>query len=167
LVNKSDGGAGLSLRLLLFSIAWRGDILPNMTEIFKKIYLFAKTTPDRLYPFKCEIEGKFVRGLDSYTYELNRAFTKYGPIHFGYKLMIYRSFFHMIGAIIFITLAAVISQRFFDGDQALYILFGAAIIALFAQEFYYHPKFYGQLRSKGITDWLTWVIPMMLYITLL
>lgn len=138
-----------------------------MIAFFTKLYLFIKTTPDRLYPFRCEIEGKFVRGRDSYTYALNQAFEKYGPNHLGYKLMVYRSLFHMLGAVIFIVLAAVISERFFGSDQALYILLGVAVAALFVQEFYYHPKLYGQLRYKGVTDWLTWVIPMMIYITLL
>ena len=137
-----------------------------MIDVFKKNYLFIKTIPDRLYPFKCEIEGKFVRGLDAYTYALNQAFIKYGPNHLGYKLMLYRSVFHLMGAVVFIILAAIISQRLFGSDTALYILMGMAIVALFAQEFYYHPKFYGQLRTKGITDRLTWVIPMMLYLVL-
>lgn len=149
-----------------FFIIRANAILSGMKAFFIKLYLFVKTTPDRLYPFKCEIEGKFVRGLDSYTYVLNQAFTKYGPNHLGYKLMVYRSCFHLFGAVVFIILSAVISERFFGSDTALYILMAVAIVALFAQEFYYHPKFYGQIRSKGITDWLTWVVPMMFYIAI-
>ncbi|MBX9906514.1 hypothetical protein K2X96_01280 [Patescibacteria group bacterium] len=136
-----------------------------MASFFKNIYEFMETVPDRLYPFACEIEGRLVRGRRSYMQALDRAVEMYGPHHFGYKLIVYRTAFHFLGSVFFIVCAALISQKLLGSEMALYVLLGAAIIALFVQEFYSHPKRYGQSRQKGILDWLTWVIPMMVYIS--
>jgi hypothetical protein len=137
-----------------------------MPQSLLDAYLFFKTLPDRLYPFSMEVEGQLVRGRLAYTRAVDEAWEKYGPHHMGYKLAMYREFFHFLGSIIFIIAATWFSDRFFDSERALYVLMGAAIVALFAQEFYFHPKYYLQPRGKGIADWLTWVIPMMIYLFL-
>lgn len=126
-----------------------------------------ESIPDRLYPFATEIEGHFVRGRVAYSKAVADAWEKYGPNHLGYKLMVYRGAFHLLGSILFIVCATIISNDLFNSEIALYVLMGAAIAALFFQEFYVHPVRYSQTRPKGISDWLTWVIPMMVYITLL
>lgn len=136
-----------------------------MKEKLKNLYVYCETIPDRLYPFTVEIEGQLVRGQRAYIKTLADAWEKYGPNNMGYKLTMYRSAFHFVGSIWFIVFATVLSHRFFNSDMALYVLMGAAIGALFFQEFYIHPRQYNQKSRKGISDWLTWVIPMMVYLT--
>ncbi len=136
-----------------------------MNEKIKKMYLGVKTFPDRMYPFRSEIEGSFVRGRASYERAVELAKEKYGPQHLGYKLTAYREAFHFSGSIVFLLVTAVLSQQFFNSEVAFYVVVAGAIIALFVQEFYYHPKYYAQTTLKGVTDWLAWIIPMVLYIT--
>ena len=137
-----------------------------MRQFFRKAYEFTETLPDRLYPFASEIEGHWVRGRSSYLHALNKAFETYGPHRLGYKLIVYRATFHFLGAVLFIIFATLISQKLFGSETALYVLLGAAIVALYFQEFHSHPKRYGQSRQKGMVDWLTWVIPMVIYISI-
>lgn len=132
----------------------------------KRIYASILSLPDRLYPFRCEIEGRLVRGRRSYEHAVAHAFQTYGEGRFGYKLLLYRESFHFIGAVLFITSAGLISKMFFGGDTALYVLLGSAILALSIQEFYIHPRKYGQRTQKGIADWFVWVIPMFAYLFL-
>ena len=124
------------------------------------------TLPDRLYPFRNEIEGKWVRGQRSYEQAVKQALEKYGLGRLGYKLMLYRETFHFLGSILFIVSATIISKNLFGSDAALYVLLLAAIVALAFQEFYVHPKSYGQKARKGIADWLVWVAPMVIYLLL-
>lgn len=137
-----------------------------MRPALKNLYLFIQTVPDRLYPFACEMEGKFVRGRESYKRALEESFAKYGPNHFGYKLTFYRGTFHFFGSVFFIVCSTFLSQKFFGSDIALYVLMTLMIVGIFVQEFYWQPKQLGQLRYKGIIDWLTWVTPALLYLTL-
>jgi hypothetical protein len=133
-------------------------------KFLKYIYLYFLTMPDRLYPFASKVGGRRVRGRRSYERAVARALTKYGFGRLGYKLFLYREFFHFVGSVLFIVLATEVSKAFFGGDTALYMLLWAAIFALAFQEFYVHPRRYGQLLHKGIADWLVWVVPMILYI---
>lgn len=135
-----------------------------MKEAIRKSYTFIVTLPDRLYPFKNEIEGKWVRGQRSYEQAVNRALEQYGLGRLGYKLMLYRETFHFLGSILFIVSATFISKQLFGSDIALYVLLAAAVIALAFQEFYVHPKNYGQHTRKGVADWLVWVAPMVVYL---
>lgn len=137
-----------------------------MRNALKNLYVFIQTVPDRLYPFACEMEGKFVRGRESYKRALEESFAKYGPNHFGFKLTFYRGTFHFLGSVVFILLSTFISQQLFGSETALYILMFVMISGIFIQEFYWQPRQLGQLRYKGIIDWLTWVTPMLLYLTL-
>ncbi len=137
-----------------------------MRSSLTKTYLYFITLPDRLYPFTSEIEGKLVRGQRSYEHTVNAALEKYGLGRLGYKLFLYREVFHFIGSVLFIIFATLVSQDLFGSDTALYVLLGAAILALSYQEFYVHPKTYGQHVQKGIADWLVWVVPMVAYILL-
>lgn len=137
-----------------------------MKQLLKECYLFIHTVPDRVYPFKSEIEGKFVRGRESYKRAVQQSFELYGLNHFGLKLTFYRGTFHLLGSIVFIIMATFISQRLFGSEMALYALMATMIVGIFIQEFYWQPKVLGQLRYKGIFDWLTWVTPMLLYFML-
>jgi hypothetical protein len=137
-----------------------------MRPALKNLYLFIHTIPDRLYPFSSVIEGKFVRGRESYKRALEESFAKYGPNHFGYKLTVYRGTFHLLGSVVFIVLSTILSDRLFGGETALYFLMLMMIVGIFIQEFYWQPKQLGQLRYKGIVDWLTWATPVLLYLTL-
>lgn len=131
-----------------------------------QFYLFFKTFPDRLYPFSTEIEGHLVRGRVAYMKAVDEAWEKFGPHHLGVKLTMYRGVFHFFGSIIFIVLATFLSQHFFNSETALYVLMWTAIAGLFLQEFYFHPKYYEQPTIKGVTDWLTWVLPMLAFLLL-
>ena len=129
-----------------------------------QLYMFIHTIPDRLYPFACDIEGTFVRGRESYKRALEESFKKYGPNHFGFKLTFYRSTFHLLGSVVSIICATYISQRLFGSEVALYFLMAVMIVGIFVQEFYWQPKQMGQLRYKGVVDWLTWVTPIFIYL---
>jgi hypothetical protein len=137
-----------------------------MIAALKKFYLFIHTIPDRMYPFACDIEGKFVRGSESYKRALEDSFKKYGPNNFGYKLTIYRSTFHLLGSVASIIGATFISQRLFGSEIALYFLMAVMIVGICIQEFYWQPRQLGQLRYKGVVDSLTWITPVLIYLTL-
>jgi hypothetical protein len=118
-----------------------------------------------MYPFKNEIEGRFVRGRASYTKALNEAFLRYGPNHYGYKLIIYRGTCHLVASLLFIIMATFLSQRLFGSEIALYIMMGTMILGILFQEFYWQPRTLGQLRHKGIVDCLSWAVPMWIYVS--
>ncbi len=126
-------------------------------------YDFLVSLPDRLYPFRSEVEGQLVRGRRSYEQACARALEVYGEGKLSYTLFLYREICHFIGSVIFIILATVISHRLFGSNTALYVLLASAIMALSYQEFYLHPRRYGQRMPKGISDWLAWVAPMAAY----
>ena len=134
-----------------------------MLQYLKKSYLYLVSLPDRWYPFGSEIEGKWVRGQQSYAQAVERAFAKYGPGRLGYKLTIYRETCHFVGSIIFIFCATVLSKDLFGSETALYVLLGAAILALSFQEFYVHPKHWHQKARKGLFDWFSWTVPVAIY----
>lgn len=135
-----------------------------MKTALKNTYGFCLTIPDRFYPFASEVGGQMVRGRRSYEAAVRRAVKRYGLGSLGLKLALYREVFHLIGSILFITFATLVSKDLFGSDVALYVLLGAAILALGFQEFYVHPKHYGQHVRKGVADWLVWVVPMLIYI---
>ncbi|HEX5774816.1 MAG TPA: hypothetical protein VFY28_02555 [Candidatus Paceibacterota bacterium] len=128
------------------------------------IYPFLVSLPDRFYPFTTKVGGEMVRGKRSYDAALARARRKFGPGHFGYKVLAYRQACHLAGAITLIILATLLAQRWFGSDAALYGLLAAAIAAVTFQEFYLHPKYYGQLWRKSVADWMVWVTPIVLFL---
>ena len=119
--------------------------------------------PDRLYPFKTNVEGQWVRGIRSYNATLARYQKKHGAGRYGFKLDTYRQVFHFAGSILFLVVAAFLSQTFFGGAEAIYVFLIAAVLLISFQEFYVHRRLYQQLWRKGIVDWLTWVVPMGVY----
>jgi len=133
-----------------------------MAQPLKDFYFFIITIPDRLYPFRMEVEGQWVRGRRAYDEAVAEQVENLHRL--GYKLTLYREAFHFLGSLIFIALATFISRTFLGGDGALYTLFGAAVLALAYQEFYVHPKIYNQHPQKGILDCLAWVVPMIAYL---
>lgn len=128
------------------------------------IYHFFIVLPDRLYPFSAMIGGRRVRGRRAYEYKLRRLEAKYGPGHIGVLLNLYRSLFHVIGSIIVIVAFTLLVQRFFGDERALYIVLSAMTLLVTYQEFYYHRRQYGQIWKKGVLDWLSWVVPIGLYL---
>lgn len=135
--------------------------------MFNKIYSYLLTIPDRLYPFKSEIEGQWVRGQRSYEAAVKNALEQYGLGRLGYKLMLYRETFHFVGSLLFMVFATLVARDLFGSDAALYVLLVLAVLALSFQEFYVHPKSFGQHAKKGVMDWLVWVGPMAIYALLL
>jgi hypothetical protein len=137
----------------------------DMLQQLKIYYEYLLTIPDRLYPFASEIEGRWVRGKESYARSVAAAFERYGRGRLGYKLTLYRDTFHFIGSVLFITAAAILSNIFLGSEMALYVLLGAAVLALSFQEFYVHPKHWEQHVDKSVLDWFSWIVPMMIYIS--
>lgn len=119
--------------------------------------------PDRLYPFRTEIQGQWVRGVRSYNTTLARYQRMYGAGHYGFKLDAYRQVFHLAGSILFLIAAAYLSQYFFGSTIALYAFLAVAILFISFQEFYLQRRTYRQLWRKGIVDWLAWCMPMGIY----
>lgn len=119
--------------------------------------------PDRLFPFKTEIEGHWVRGIRSYNERLAEYQRMYGPGRYGFKLNAYRQLFHFVGSVLFLLIAAYLSQTFLGGEAAMYAFLVAAVALISFQEFYLHRHMYQQLWRKGIIDWLSWCVPFVVY----
>jgi hypothetical protein len=119
--------------------------------------------PDRLYPFKTEIEGQWVRGIRSYNSTLDYVQRKYGRGHYGYKLSVYRQFFHAVSSILIMIGATFLLQYYFGSTVALYVFLGLGILFISFQEFYLQRRTYQQLWRKGVLDWLSWCVPAALY----
>lgn len=119
--------------------------------------------PDRLYPFKTNIQGHWVRGIRSYDATLARYQRAYGAGHYGYKLGAYRQFFHLIGSVLYLVCAAYVSNKLFGNDGALPVFLALAVLLISFQEFYLHRRMYQQLWRKGFVDWLAWCVPMGVY----
>jgi len=139
----------------------------HMKTFFITVYQYLETIPDTFYPFRREIEGKWVRGQRAYQQVIQEGFLIFGPGKMSYQMVIYRGVWHLIGSIISITLITFIANDIFGSEIALYILLGAAIIALCVQEFLRHPKRYNQSTRKGILDVCTWVTPVVVYLLFL
>lgn len=119
--------------------------------------------PDRLYPFKTEVHGQWVRGVRSYDATLARYQRMYGMGRYGYKLGVYRQLFHLAGSILFLVIAAYLSESFLGSARAMYVLLATAVILVSFQEFYLHRRMYEQLWRKSVVDWLVWCVPMAIY----
>ncbi len=132
----------------------------HMPEFYEKMV----TLPDRLYPFQSRIEGQWVRGMRSYNHTLEAAFRKYGPGHYGARLVLYRSAFHVLGSIFVIFGSALIFQDAFGSRAALYAVLACTALFISFQEFYLQRRTFKQLWKKAAIDWLGWVGPMLLYI---
>ncbi|MES2994622.1 MAG: hypothetical protein V4681_01110 [Patescibacteria group bacterium] len=130
------------------------------------VYPFLITLPDRFYPFRNEIKGEWVRGKRSYDLALARARRRLGPGHFGYQVLAYRQACHLLGAVVLIIFATLVAKDLFGSDMALYLLLALAVLFISFQEFYLHPKYYGQLWRKSVADWAVWVAPIALFLFL-
>lgn len=130
------------------------------------IYPFLVSIPDRLYPFRTNVEGEWVRGKRSYDAALRRVRRKLGPGHFGYKVLAYRQACHLLGAILLIIISSIIAKELFGSEAALDVVLVLAVLAISFQEFYLHPKYYGQLWRKSVADWAVWVTPIALFLFL-
>ena len=128
------------------------------------VYHALVTLPDRLYPFRARVRGQWVRGTAAYDAALRRAFRRYGRGKYGYSLSLYRSFFHVAGALSLIIGVAFISQALLGSEVALYLVVACTVLFITFQEFYLQRRIYRQLWRKGILDWCTWMIPMGLYL---
>ena len=116
--------------------------------------------PDRLYPFRAQVEGQWVRGIRAYNATLAQYQRLYGAGHYGYKLMTYRQVCHVIGAWIYLVTAAYISQSLLDSTRELYAFLILALLFFTYQEFYLHRRMYEQLWKKSVIDWLSWCVPI-------
>lgn len=134
-----------------------------MRRKHRGLYHALVVLPDHVYPFKTEVQGQWVRGVRSYNTTLARYQRKYGVGHYGYKLGTYRQIFHLAGSILFLVVAAYLSQYFFGGIDAIYVFLVAAVLLISFQEFYLHRRMYQQLWKKGIIDWIAWCTPIGIY----
>ncbi|MDB5237203.1 MAG: hypothetical protein JWL88_305 [Parcubacteria group bacterium] len=131
------------------------------------LYNFCVTIPDRLYPFSEIIEGKKVRWRAAYDQALGRMHEQYGFGHYGARLIAYRSFFHILGSLLFIVFATLVSQDLFGSQIAIYVLLGMAAFALIYQEFFLQPRTFGQMKLHSLVDVLSWIIPFAIYLYLI
>jgi hypothetical protein len=122
------------------------------------------TLPDRMYPFRSRIEGEWVRGMRSYNHAVEAAFRKYGPGHYGARLVLYRSAFHVVGSVAVIAGAAIIFQDAFGSRVALYVVLALTALFISFQEFYLQRRTMKQIWKKAAIDWASWVAPMLAYI---
>jgi len=127
------------------------------------VYHFFVTLPDKLYPFKNQVQGQWVRGARSYDRALRRAASKYGPGYYGYKLSLYRQVFHFIGSLLVIYGATYLTLDLIGGRAALAFVLVLFTIAISYQEFFYQRKHYRQHWQKAVADWMVWVAPVGLY----
>ncbi len=133
-----------------------------------RVYHFLVCIPDHLYPFSEIIDGEKVRWKRAYDQALARMNEQKGGFgHYGARLIAYRSFFHILGSLLFILFATLISQDLFGNEIALYVLFGMAAFALIFQEFYLQPRTFGQMRLHGFIDVLSWIVPFGIYLFLI
>ena len=128
------------------------------------LYNFCVAIPDRVYPFAEEIEGQKVRWHRAYQQALSRIQSERGYGYYGARLIAYRSVCHVLGAILFIVFATLVSRDLFGNEMALYILLVLASLALIVQEFYLQPRTFGQMKLHSTVDVLSWIVPFGLYI---
>ena len=138
-----------------------------MKRFLVSLYIWLDSIPERLYPFSHEIEGQFVRGKAAYSKVLEEGFALLGPGKMRPRLIIYRGAWHLFGSIVFIIGVTLLAREVLGSEAALYILMGAAILALVFQEFILDPRRHGQNTHKGVIDVVTWVTPMVLYVAFL
>lgn len=132
-----------------------------------RLYHFLVCIPDHLYPFSEVIDGERVRWKRAYDQALGRMAETHGFGHYGAWLIAYRSFFHVLGSLLFILFATLISQDLFGSQIAVYVLLGMAAFALIYQEFFLQPRTFGQMRLHSIIDVLSWTIPFAVYLYLI
>ena len=135
-----------------------------MRKKLKNFYQSLVTIPETLYPFSIKSKVGVLHGQKAYAKRLTFYRSRLGPGHIGYRLFLYRQFFHFLGSILFIISATLISKSLFGSRVALYILLIIAVCAISYQEFYLHPRLYKQLWTKSVGDWLSWIVPIGLYI---
>lgn len=128
-----------------------------------RLYNFCVRIPDHLYPFSEVIEGKRVRWKAAYDQALTRMNEIGGYGHYGAWLIAYRSLFHILGSLLFIVFATLVSQQLFGSEIALYILLGMAAFALIYQEFFLQPRTFGQMKLHSMVDLLSWVAPFAVF----
>jgi hypothetical protein len=138
-----------------------------MKKLLIDLHHWLEMIPDKLYPFKQEIEGQWVRGIRAYRKVLDDGIKIHGPGQTSYRIMFYRGAWHLIGSVIFLLGTTLLANHLFGNLVALYVLMVAAIMALILQEFLLHPKRYGQSTRKGVIDVVTWVAPMVVYVAFL
>ncbi len=84
-----------------------------LIEWFRQGRHFLETIPDRLYPFRAEIDGVRLRGRQAYLAAVARAKARHGEHTIGRWLIIYRSAFHVLSSIVIVLGATVISESLF------------------------------------------------------
>jgi len=138
----------------------------NQSQSAKRqgLYHALVVLPDRLYPFKTEVAGQWVRGLRSYNATLEHYQHMYGVGRYGFKLEAYRQIFHFGSSILIIVAATFLLQYYLGSTAALYIFLVAGILFISFQEFYLHRRMYQQLWKKGVLDWVAWCLPASIYL---
>lgn len=136
-----------------------------MWKMLKKVYDYLLTIPDRLYPFSEKTStGVVLSGEQAYRYLFQKNKELYDD-PFSIKaprLLLWRSVFHVGGSIILLLIADSMFDHlsFFNGFAFLVLVVGCIAV----QEFYLHPRYYGQKPLKGLIDFTAWVLPIVLYI---
>ena len=138
----------------------------NKTGRVVSFYDFLVSIPNRIYPFAEDIEGQKVRFRRAYNQALARIQEQRGYGSYGAWLITYRGVCHVVGAILFIGFATLVSKELFGSDIALYVLLLLASFALIAQEFLLQPRTFGQMRLHSMVDVMSWVVPFGVYVVM-
>ena len=138
-----------------------------MWSALKKFYDYLITLPERLYPFSEVTEmGQKVSGERAYKFLAKKNIKLYDDAYSlkAPKLLLWRAVFHLGGSVFLVFIADIMfkSMSFFNGFAFLVLV----VVAVTVQEFYLHPHYYNQKPQKGIINFVTWMLPILLYILL-
>lgn len=138
-----------------------------MWSVAKKFYDYLITFPERLYPFTERTKiGEKVTGERAYRLVAKKNVELYEDAYSlkSPKLLLWRAVFHLGGSVFLVFIADQLFKHmsFFNGFAFLVL----ASVCIAIQEFYLHPHYYNQKPQKGIIDFATWMLPILLYILL-
>lgn len=75
--------------------------------------------------------------------------------------VLWRAILHVASSLVLLFVSHLVALEY--GYNAPAYVFAALLIFITYLEFYLHPKLYHQKLSKGIIDWLSWILPFILY----
>lgn len=120
------------------------------------------------YPFSYEVEGRRVRGARAYDAETKDAQARFGEhtywLH-AWRLTLWHATCHVLCSLLFVL---VLNSIILSYGRTAVLVASTAFLLFFAwTEFWHHPKKFGQIMFKSITDFLEWSVPVLFYLAFL
>lgn len=134
-----------------------------LQNMFTHLYNLLLQIPDKLYPFSLTVNGDKLSGIEAYKARIQTCTEKFGSPFVCKDIFLYREAFHLIGALIVITIAYGI-EKILALPLASVVFLGIFVLFITVQEAYIHPHYYHQLWWKGLVDWLMWCAPIGIYL---